>query len=248
MRISLVSRVVIATATVVGVLSAAAPALAGPAPAGRYAAPNHRIDHSTSTNWSGYAVSGFGPYKSVSSSWRQPAVDCSTTPTAWSAFWVGLDGDTTSTVEQTGTEADCSKGTAVYYAWYEMYPKFPVNYANPVSAGDSLSASVTYAGSGYFRLTLSDETRGWSHTTTQRLKSAKLGSAEAIAEAPSGSGGILPLADFGTAAFSGATVNGSPLTSSTPGLDPITKLSGSTVSAAPSAISGGSFTDTWYSE
>ena len=250
MRLSLVSRVVIATATIVGVLSAAAPALAGRAAAGPYgyAAPNHRVDHSTSTNWSGYAVSGFGPYQSVSSSWQQPEVDCSKTPTAWSAFWVGLDGDTTNTVEQTGSEADCSKGTAVYYAWYEMYPKYPVNYANPVSAGDSLSASVTYAGNGYFRLKLSDETRGWSHTTTQRLKSAKLGSAEVIAEAPSGSGGILPLADFGTAAFSGATVNGLELTASTPGLDPITKVSGSTLSAVPSAISGGGFTDRWYSQ
>jgi len=249
MRLSLVSSVVMATATtVVGVLSAAAPALAGRAAGERYAGPDHRIDHSTSSNWSGYAVSGFGPYRSVSSSWRQPAVDCSRTPTAWSAFWVGLDGDTTSTVEQTGTEADCSTGTAVYYAWYEMYPKYPVNYADKVSAGDSFWASVTYLESGYFKLTLSDTTRGWSHTTSQRLKSAKLGSAEAIVEAPSSRGGILPLADFGTAAFSGATVNGSLLTSSTPGLDPITKLSGSTVSAAPSAITGESFTDTWFGQ
>src|SRR5262249_19767511 len=118
MRLSLVSRVVMATATLVGVLSAAAPARAGRAAAEHYATPHHRINHSPSTNWSGYAVSGFGPYQSVSSSWRQPAVDCSLTPTAWSAFWVGLDGDTTNTVEQTGTEADCSKGAAVYYAWY----------------------------------------------------------------------------------------------------------------------------------
>src|SRR5262249_56200366 len=101
-----------------------------------------------------------------------------------------------------------------------------------------------YSGSGYFKLTLSDETRGWSHTATQRLKSAKLGSAEAIAEAPSGSGGILPLADFGTLAFSGATVNGSPLTSSTPALDPIPQLSGTTLSAAPSAINGGGLAHT----
>jgi hypothetical protein len=69
-----------------------------------------------------------------------------------------------------------------------------------------------------------------------------------IAEAPSGKGGILPLADFGTTAFSGATVNGSLLTSSTPGLDPITKVSGSALSAAPSAISGEGFTDTWYGQ
>ena len=248
MRLSLVSCVVMATAAVAGVLFEAAPALAGRGAAERYAGPNLRVDHSTSSNWSGYAVSGSGLYKSVSSSWRQPAVDCSKTPTAWSAFWVGLDGDTTSTVEQTGTEADCSKGAAVYYAWYEMYPKYPVNYGDQVSAGDSISASVTYSEGGYFTLTLSDATRKWSHTTTQRLKSAKLGSAEAIAEAPSGKGGILPLADFGTTAFSGATVNGSLLTSSTPGLDPITKVSGSTLSAAPSAISGGSFADTWSSQ
>jgi Peptidase A4 family len=248
MRSSLVCCVVMATAIVVGLASAAAPALAGGAAAERYAEPNHRIDHSTSTNWSGYAVSGFGPYKSVSSSWRQPAVNCSKTPTAWSAFWVGLDGDTTSTVEQTGTEADCSKGTAIYYAWYEMYPKYPVNYANAVFAGDRFSASVTYSEGGYFQLTLSDLTRGWSHTATQRLKSAKLGSAEAIVEAPSGKGGILPLADFGTAEFGPVSVNGSLLTSSTPGLDPITKVSGSTKSAVPSAISGEGFTDTWYSQ
>jgi hypothetical protein len=240
--------VIVATATAVGLLSAAAPALAGRAAAERHAAPNHRIDYSTSTNWSGYAVSGFGPYQSVSSSWRQPAVDCSKTPTAYSAFWVGLDGDITNTVEQTGTEAACSKGTPVYYAWYEMYPKYGVNYANPVSAGDSFSASVTYSGSGTFNLTLSDKTRGWSQTTTRRLKSAQLASAEVITEAPSSRGSILPLADFGTATFSDPTVNGSPLTSSTPGLDPITKVSGGTVSAAPSAISGEGFTDKWYSQ
>jgi hypothetical protein len=223
-------------------------ALAAPAASGHRATPNHKIDHSTSTNWSGYAVSGFGPYRSVSSRWIQPAVDCSKTPTGWSAFWVGLDGDNTNTVEQTGTEADCSRGTAVYYAWYEMYPKFPVNYANRVSAGDSLYASVTYAGSGYFKLTLSDETKGWSQTTTQRLKSAKLGSAEAIAEAPSSGGSVLPLADFVSVPFRATMVNGSLLTASTPGIDPITMVSESTTRAAPSAISGGGFSDTWSSQ
>ena len=151
-------------------------------------------------------------------------------------------------VEQTGTEADCSRGAAVYSAWYEMYPKYPVNYADPVSAGDSFTASVTYVGSGYFKLTLSDTTRGWSHATSQRLRSARRGSAEAIAEAPSSSGGVLPLADFGTVGFTGTSVNGSPLTGSTSGIEPITMVSASTVKAAPSAISSGSFSDTWYSQ
>jgi hypothetical protein len=241
-----IRRGVISTAAVVGVLSAGSPALAA---VDHHGALNHKVSHSTSTNWSGYAVTGAGPYRSVSSSWRQPAVDCSKTPTGYSAFWVGLDGDTTSTVEQTGTEADCSSGAPVYYGWYEMYPKYPVNYSNRISPGDSFSASVTSLGGGSFRLTLSDTTKGWSQVTTQRLKSAKLGSAEVIAEAPSGRGGVLPLAAFGTIPFSVPTANGSPLTASTPGIDPITMVSNNgAVKAAPSAIGSSSFSDTWHSQ
>lgn len=206
--------------------------------------PNHKIGHSTSSNWSGYAVTG-GTYTTVSASWTQPAVNCSVTPTGWSSFWVGIDGDTSNTVEQTGTEADCSSGRPVYSAWFEMYPKFPTTYSTPVSAGDHLSASVTTDGRGVFNLTLTDATKGWTQQTTQRLKRARLGSAEVIAEAPSSSGGVLPLADFATVGFSGATVNGALLSSSTPGIDPITMVSGSTVKAQPSAISNGSFSVTW---
>lgn len=210
-------------------------------------APNHKISHSQSTNWSGYAVTGHGPYTTVSSSWTQPTANCLQTPTGYSSFWVGLDGDTTGTVEQTGTDADCSSGTAVYYGWYEMYPKFPVNYSNPVAPGDSMHASVTTNAAGRFQLTLTDRTKGWTQSTSARLKSAKLGSAEVIVEAPSSSGGVLPLADFGQVGFSAATVNGSVLTSSTPGIDPITMVTSSgIVKAKPSTISSGSFTDTWY--
>ena len=232
-----------------GALVAVLPATAQAAAVRSHGAPNHKIGHSTSTNWSGYAVTGAGPYNGVSASWTQPAVNCAKTRTGYSSFWVGLDGDTTKTVEQTGTEADCSSGSPVYYAWYEMYPKFPVNYANPVSPGDSMRASVTYLGQGTFKLTLTDSTTGWTQTTQKRLKSAKLGSAEVIAEAPSSSGGVLPLADFGTAKFSGATANGSSM-ASLPGLDPITMVSSSgAVEAKPSSMSsGGSFSDTWYSQ
>jgi hypothetical protein len=127
-----------------------------------------------------------------------------------------------------------------------MYPKFPVNYSNPVAPGDAMHASVSYLGSGTFQLTLTDSTRGWSQTVKPRLKSAKRGSAEVIAEAPSSSGGVLPLADFQKVGFTGASVGGSLLTSSTPGLDPITMTTSSgAVKAKPSSISNGSFTDTW---
>lgn len=248
MRLPLVTSAVIPAVTVVALMVGPSPAFAADAAANHHARPNLKISHGLSTNWSGYAVAGFGPYTSVSSSWTQPAVNCAKSPAGWSAFWVGLDGYTTETVEQTGTEADCSGGKAFYGAWFEMYPKYPVNYRKPVSPGDSFTASVTYIGKGKFQLTLSDTTQGWSHTATKKLKSAQLGSAEAIAEAPSTSAEVLPLANFGTIGFSGATVDGSLLTSSTPGVEPITMISSKgTVEAVPSMIENGNFSDTWYS-
>jgi len=224
------------------VIAAAISATAGGATSSVRHGRMHRITNSTSTNWSGYAVTG-SRFTSVSASWTQPTAKCS--GTAYSSFWVGLDGDTSNTVEQTGTDADCSGSTPQYYAWYEMYPKFPVNLRGTVRPGDHLSASVTTDGSGRFTLTITDSTQGWTNTTNARLKSAKLASAEVIAEAPSSSGGVLPLANFGTVSFSGAKANGSLLTSSTPHLDPITMQSGSTVKAQPSSISNGAFSVTW---
>ena len=109
-----------------------------------------------------------------------------------------------------------------------------------------MSASVTTTGNGQFTLTISDTTRGWTESTNARLKSAKLASAEVIAEAPSSSGGVLPLANFGTVNFSGASANGALLTSSTPGIDAITMVTSSgTVKAQPSSISNGSFSVAW---
>ena len=147
-------------------------------------------------------------------------------------------------MEQTGTDADCSGGQATYYAWYEMYPKFPVNLSMTVRPGDTMSASVTTDGRGSFTLTIRDITRGTSFATTQRLKHAKLASAEVIAEAPSGSGGVLPLTNFGTASFSAATVNGQPIGTFHP--DRINMVLGTTTKAATSALSGGNaFSVTW---
>jgi hypothetical protein len=45
--------------------------------------------------------------------------------------------------------------------------------------------------------------------------------------------------------FSGATANGALLTGSTPGIDPITMQSGTTVKAQPSSIGSGSFSVAW---
>jgi Peptidase A4 family len=206
--------------------------------------PNHHLTMATSTNWSGYALTG-GHYTSVSASWTQPAVNCSVTPTGWSSFWVGLDGYNSNSVEQTGTEADCSSGVAKYSSWYEMYPKYPVNYSSTVMPGDHFNASVTTNGAGSFTLTLSDTTRGWTHTTSASYSGAALSSAEVIAEAPSSSSGVLPLSDFGTVNFSNSKANGV-LFSSQSTLNRIDMVSGSTTKASTSSMSSGAFSVTWH--
>ncbi|HEV2461140.1 MAG TPA: G1 family glutamic endopeptidase [Ktedonobacterales bacterium] len=198
----------------------------------------HGGTNSNSTNWSGYANTGT-TFTDVKGSWTEPTATCSSGQTAYSSFWVGIDGDTTNTVEQTGTDADCSSGTPTYYAWYEMYPKFPVNLSNPVAPGDALSAEVSTNGHGGFTLTISDSKQGWTFTTNQTSKKARLGSAEWIAEAPSGSGGVLPLANFGTVSFSNCSANGKSI-SSNPNADEIVMVTSSgTVKAQPSALNSG---------
>jgi hypothetical protein len=228
---------------VAAVVAVAVPAFAVGSPAsGTRLDPNHKITQSTSTNWSGYAAIN-NTFTSVAASWTQPSVTCASGETSYSSFWVGLDGYNSSTVEQTGTDADCSSGFPRYYAWYEMYPKFPVNFSNPVVPGDKMSASVVVGGGGKFTLTISDVTQQWTQVTTQRLNKASLSSAEVIAEAPSSRGGVLPLASFGTVNFTSASANGQTL--DTFGPDPITMQSGSTVKAQPSKISNGSFSVAW---
>jgi hypothetical protein len=52
----------------------------------------------------------------------------------------------TSTVEQTGTEADCADGAASYQGWFEMFPAAPVFFGETVQSGDAMSASVVANG------------------------------------------------------------------------------------------------------
>jgi Peptidase A4 family len=158
-------------------------------------------------NWSGYAATGSG-FSSVTSSWTEPAVTCNSTNDLF-APWVGIDGYGTSTVEQTGVATDCSSGRPVYQGWYEMYPAGPVYYSNPAAAGDRITATVTRSGSTY-TLTLSDQTQGWTRTTTQSLGAANA-SVEVIMESPTAS-----YPNFGTVNFSGSRVNGGTLGSTGP--------------------------------
>jgi hypothetical protein len=175
----------------------------------------------TSENWAGYVATGAtNKFTSVSASWVQPAATC-TSGDQYSAFWVGLDGYTSSTVEQTGSAADCVGKTAQYYAWWEIYPAAETEITgHPVKAGDHFTASVTYSSPDDYTLTITDSTESptWTYTTTQTLAGAKRSSAEVIAEAPccTNRGGILPLTNFGTVDYTSALVNSAALSTYTP--------------------------------
>ncbi len=156
-----------------------------------------------SLNWSGYAVTGSaGSVSDAKGSWVVPTANCAATPGADAAFWVGIDGFSDSTVEQTGVLIECSSsGTATYLAWFEFYPRPAFQITSvAVSPGDTISAEVKYL-SGKFFVYLTDVTTGRSFTTSASVGNAQRTSAEWIAEAPSSGGSILPLADFGTANY-----------------------------------------------
>jgi hypothetical protein len=222
------------------------PGPAGTAAASGSAANAANAAAGTSENWAGYASAGTaGQFTSVSASWTQPTVTCAATNT-FSSFWVGLDGDGTNSVEQTGTEADCDGGAATYQGWFEMFPNAPVFYNNPVSPGDAMTASVVANGGGAFTLTLTDTTAGWTQTTNQTSDTAQLGSAEVIAEAPS-DGNVLPLSNFGTVNFTNATADNAPIGNENAGALTMVSAAGVT-EATPSALTGGNaFSVTWDS-
>lgn len=212
----------------------------------------------TDSNWAGYAAEtclsspSNGVVNSVQGSWVEPSVSCTAGTASYSAFWVGIDGYSSRSVEQIGTDSDCtSAGAPSYYAWYEMYPKMPVNLALTISPGDTLQASVVYQGAGSFLLTINDLTSKMSFSTHEVYKKAARSSAEWVAEAPSG-GSVLPLADFGSVTFTSCTATfGS---TSGPIQDPAWQsaqmdmvTSSGALKASTSGLSSGgeSFTTTW---
>lgn len=188
----------------------AATATAAPAVSGSFGSfGSPLMQHNSGiSNWGGYiALGNQGAFTSVSAEWVIEQVSCING--ALFAPWVGLDGDGSNTVEQTGAATQCNGSTASYAAWYEMYPNPPVYYNDPISVGDHFKASVTASGTN-FTLTISDVTKGWTETVTKSLSSAKLSSAEAVIEGPGG------YPNINKQHFTNVMINGKPLAQSHP--------------------------------
>lgn len=117
---------------------------------------------SYNTGWAGYAVTG-SDFTRVEGSWIVNAVDCTETPNTFSSEWVGIDGWSSNTVEQIGTDADCLGSTPFYWVWYEFYPYGSVVIRDvSIAAGDEFAAVVNYDGNNYYTVALKNETTGQS--------------------------------------------------------------------------------------
>jgi hypothetical protein len=212
---------------------------------------------SGSPNWSGYEATG-ATFSSVSGSWTVPPATCTPGVTSYSATWVGIDGyrSDDNTVEQDGTDSDCTGSGARYYAWYEMYGDVAINggYAMPlpdtVSAGDAMTASVSVTGSSW-TLVISDTSgpQPWSKTIPITWQGPLEQSAEWIVERPDVcSPQCTPssLTDFSTVSFTDAMANGEPISSYANQPVQMTSANDTALLALPGALAGSAFSDTWY--
>jgi hypothetical protein len=213
------------------------------------------------TNWSGYAdvTCSTCSLRYVAASYTMPSVNCAKSPDgSVVSYFAGLDGIASPTVEQIGTLAGCSGGTASYLAFYEMFPNAPVAFSG-ISPGDAISVTIFYnAGTNRWQLGLTNLTTGGTIATAQACPSSSTcrnHSAEVIAEAPSSaSGSVLPLADFGQLNVEGVQVtsrngtHGALASNSLWTTDSITMVSagnGATLAAPGPAYGGQAFQDTW---
>jgi Peptidase A4 family len=270
------------TRTLLASLTTAA-AIVG-ASAGSASAATSAASESVSQNWAGYVVGGSDSstqFSNVSGSWVQPTSKCSSGQDD-AAFWVGIGGDdgqssssfgqsglsdgSSTSLEQIGTEGNCTGNGTQYYAWYELVPAAPVQLNLAIHLGDHITASVTVNG-GNTSFSLTDKTTGQSFSKTVSSPNPDTSSAEWVAEAPSqcdGSGNCtpLPLSDFGTVDFSNATATANghtgPISDPNWTAQPIALGSGgsydigygssqNTAGASPSSLSsdGSSFSVAW---
>jgi hypothetical protein len=187
-----------------------------------------------SSNWSGYVVPSSTPITAVSGRFTVPRLNCTHTTNAGESIWVGIGGGGPSAGDllQTGVRSDCIGSVQDNNpGWWEEFPELPeTDFASmSVAAGDSMQATVSQNPDGSWTARLDDLTKGvsgvmttgggygtmldskWGVWLTEEGTTATLSyaggyTAEWIVEDFEFSdGSFVPLADFGTVAFTGLT-------------------------------------------
>jgi len=174
-----------------------------------------------SSNWSGYAVPGYGEsvpdgtYTDVTGNWIVPTLQSGCTSCGTDAStWIGIDGFDNSDLIQTGVDAEYDDyGDVSYTPWWEILPADETPFNDTVEGGDQMHAEIKELGSGEWNIELEDVTQGWT-AEQEESYSGEQASAEWILEAPEecysyNDCQVVPLAEYGETDFLSGTVNGS---------------------------------------
>jgi Peptidase A4 family len=232
------------------------------------AASTGRSNTIDSSNWSGYQINQTVQY--VQSGWTVPTVTrpvpaYSSSGAYYSSIWAGIGGGFNAgsgALIQAGTSQDIlSNGATSDYAWYEIVggtgdTGSEREISLPIHPGDVVGDGSLWTPTGGAEMGVCNFTSGTCVNFTL-ASSAPGTSAEWIVEAPY-NGGILPLADYGTATF----VNGcwapsyyanAPCYTLTAGAPTAIALESYVLGAyhilsspGPMNSSGGGFTTTYY--
>ena len=159
--------------------------------------------------YAGYAATDLASrtaaYQKVTGHWTVPKAHCTPGTISLAAVWVGITSDASdrSLLAQLGTVSSCDAGVPAYFMWWEMFPAPSVPLDQPLQAGDSITASVTFQ-QGRFQLTIDNPTEGVHFSTTHPGAVTDTSVAECIVEAPTiidnpatGQGHIARLTNFG---------------------------------------------------
>jgi Peptidase A4 family len=179
---------------------------------------------SSSSNWSGYAASG-GTFTSVTATWTVPTVSASSSGA--DATWVGIGGLSSRDLIQAGTQAMVDGSGVTYTSWIEMLPQSSRDVPLSISAGDSVTVSITQQGGNDWLIAMKNNTTGGTYNVTVQYSSSN-SSAEWVEEAPSVGRGLISLDQFGTVQFSGASAvrDGKAMSLSALGAKAITMING----------------------
>ncbi|KAI1114155.1 peptidase A4 family-domain-containing protein [Nemania sp. NC0429] len=209
---------------------------------------NITADTVESSNWGGSAIVTSGVTE-ISGTFTvpkpSPPSGGSSRTSYCGAAWVGIDGYSNSALIQTGV-LWCVQGSSYEYeAWYEYLPAALIAYSGfSVTAGNSVTVTVTKTSATGGTTTISANGRSASHTFSNQRTQLQGASAEWIVEDFTSGSSLVPFANFGTVTFTGATavINGATVQASSDNPVNIVLVSSSGSALTSTSWSGSSVT------
>jgi hypothetical protein len=138
----------------------------------------------------------------IQGSWVIPKVAASE-GNSYSSAWIGIGGQTDSTLIQIGSQHDFWGGKERYTLWYELLPDNAITIPHiNVTPGDEITAAITLTNgnANEWLIKITDDTTGQSFSKTVFYDSSRL-SAEWIVERPVVFNQITTLANFSSITF-----------------------------------------------